>query len=117
MRDIHARAADGDERARLALDMFIHRIRQYMGAYFFVLGNVDALVFTAGIGEHDPLTREKCCEGLEPFGVVLDREKNQTLRGQAREAGKPDSPVKVLVIPTNEELEIARQTVEVLKGN
>jgi acetate kinase len=72
-------------------------------------------VFTAGIGEHDPITREKCCEGLEPFGVVLDREKNQTLRGQAREAGKPDSPVKVLVIPTNEELEIARQTVEVLK--
>jgi acetate kinase len=117
MRDIHARAAEGDERARLALDMFIHRIRQYMGAYFFVLGNVDALVFTAGIGEHDPLTREKCCEGLEPFGVVLDREKNQTLRGQAREAGKPDSPVKIFVIPTNEELEIARQTVEVLKGN
>jgi acetate kinase len=117
MRDIHARAAEGDERARLALDMFIHRIRQYMGAYFFVLGNVDALVFTAGIGEHDPLTREKCCEGLEPFGVLLDREKNQTGRGEARDTGKPDSPVKIFVIPTNEELEIARQTVEVLKGN
>jgi acetate kinase len=117
MRDIHARAAEGDERARLALDMFIHRIRQYMGAYFFVLGNVDALVFTAGIGEHDPITREKCCEGLEPFGVVLDREKNQTGRGEAREISKPDSPVKIFVIPTNEELEIARQTVEVLKEN
>jgi acetate kinase len=117
MRDIHARAAEGDDRARLALDMFIHRIRQYMGAYFFVLGNIDALVFTAGIGEHDPITREMCCEGLESFGVILDREKNQIGRGQAREIGLPNSPVKVLVIPTNEELEIARQTVEVLKGN
>ena len=114
MRDIHARAADGDERARLAQDMFIHRIRQYIGAYFFVLGKVDALVFTAGIGEHDPLTRQKCCEGLEPFGVHLDREKNQSGRGQAREVSQSDSPVKILVIPTNEELEIARQTVEVL---
>ncbi len=114
MRDIHARAADGDERARLALDMFSHRIRQYIGAYFFALGNVDSLVFTAGIGEHDPLTREKCCAGLEPFGLILDREKNQTGRGQAREISTPDSPVRILVIPTNEELEIARQTVEVL---
>jgi acetate kinase len=114
MRDIHARAADGDERARLALDMFIHRIRQYVGAYFFTLGKVDALVFTAGIGEHDPLTREKCCEGLEPFGLILDREKNQTGRGQARDVSQTDSPVKILVIPTNEELEIARQTVAVL---
>ncbi len=114
MRDIHARAAEGDEHARLALDMFVYRIRHYIGAYFFVLGKVDALVFTAGIGEHDPLIREKCCEGLESFGVLLDCEKNQTGRGQAREIGSPDSPVKILVIPTNEELEIARQTVEVL---
>jgi acetate kinase len=114
MRDIHTRAAAGNERARLALDMFVYRSRQYMGAYFFALGKVDALVFTAGIGEHDPLTREKCCEGLESFGVVLDREKNQTERGQARAISKSNSPVKILVIPTNEELEIARQTVEVL---
>jgi acetate kinase len=117
MRDIHAQAAAGNERARLAQDMFVYRIRQYIGAYFFALGKVDALVFTAGIGEHDPLTREKCCEGLEPFGLILDREKNQTGRGQARAISQSDSPVKILVIPTNEELEIARQTVEVLKGN
>jgi acetate kinase len=115
MRDIHARAADGDERARLAQDMFIHRIRQYIGAYFFVLGKVDALVFTAGIGEHDPLTRQKCCEGLEPFGLILNSETNRTGRGQARAISTPDSPVRILVIPTNEELEIARQTVEVLE--
>ncbi len=114
MRDIHARAAEGDERARLAEEMFIHRIRQYIGAYFFELGKVDALVFTAGIGEHDPLTREKCCQGLENYGVEIDQEKNQTGRGEARLICKPESPVKVMVIPTNEELEIARQTVAVL---
>ena len=116
MRDIHTRAAEGDERARLAEEMFIHRIRQYMGAYFFELGEVDALVFTAGIGEHDPLTREKCCQGLEYYGVVIDPEKNQAARGEARTVSAPISAVKVLVIPTNEELEIARQTVEVLKA-
>ena len=117
MRDIHARAAEGDERARLALDMFIYRIRHYIGAYFFALGRVDALVFTAGIGEHDPITREMCCASLEPFGLILDQDKNRTGRGQARVISKPDSPVRIAVIPTNEELEIARQTVEVLKGN
>jgi acetate kinase len=116
MRDIHARAAAGDERARLAEEMFIHRIRQYMGAYFFALGRVDALVFTAGIGEHDPFIREKCCQGLEPYGVVVDQEKNQAGRGEARRVSAPESAVKVLVIPTNEELEIARQTVEVLNA-
>lgn len=114
MRDIHARAATGDERARLALDMFVYRNRQYIGAYFFTLGKVDALVFTAGIGEHDPLTREKCCDGLAPFGVLLDPDKNRTGRGTARDISKSDSPVRIFVIPTNEELEIARQTVEVL---
>jgi acetate kinase len=115
MRDIHARAAEGGERARLAEEMFIHRIRQYIGAYFFELGRVDALVFTAGIGEHDPLTREKCCQGLDNYGVALDHEKNQTGRGDARVVSTPDSAVKILVVPTNEELEIARQTAEVLK--
>ena len=117
MRDIHSRAAEGDERARLAEEMFIHRIRQYIGAYFFELGKVDALVFTAGIGEHDPLTREKCCQGLENYGVAIDQEKNQTGRGEARIISTPESPVKIMVIPTNEELEIARQTVAVLKAN
>ena len=114
MRDIHSRAAEGDERACLAQDMFFHRIRQYIGAYFFVLGKVDALVFTAGIGEHDPLTRERCCEGLEAYGLLLDHEINQASRGQARETSKSDSPVKIFVIPTNEELEIARLTINVL---
>ena len=114
MRAITARIDAGDEVADLALDVFCHRIRKYVGAYVAVLGGCDALVFTAGIGEHDPITREMCCQGLESFGLVLDREKNQTGRGQARVISKPDSPVRIVVIPTNEELEIARQTVEVL---
>jgi acetate kinase len=117
MRDIHAQAAAGNERAQLALDMFVYRNRQYIGAYFFELGKVDALVFTAGIGEHDTLIREQCCKSMEPFGVLLDREKNQSRRGSAREISTSASPVKVLVIPTNEELEIARQAVEVLDRN
>ncbi len=71
-------------------------------------------MITAGIGEHDPVTREMCCEGLEPFGLILDGEKNRTGRGQARVISKPDSPVRIVVIPTNEELEIARQAFEVL---
>ncbi len=79
-----------------------------------MLGKVDALVFTAGIGEHDPLTREKCCEGLEIFGLVLDPDKNRTGRGTTRDIAKSDSPVRIFVIPTNEELEIARQTDAVL---
>ena len=116
MRDIHTRAAEGDERARLAEDMFFHRIRQYLGAYFFELGKVDALVFTAGIGEHDALTREKCCQGLENYGVVIDQAQNQSGRGEARVVSTPESPVKIMVIPTNEELEIARQTKEVLNA-
>ena len=114
MRDIHTRAAAGDRRAQLASDMFVYRNRQYIGAYFFELGKVDALVFTAGIGEHDAVIREQCCKGLEPFGVWLDLEKNRSKRGEAREISASSSSVKVLVIPTNEELEIARQTAEVL---
>ena len=84
MRDIHTRAEAGDERAQLALDMFVYRHRQYLGAFFFVLGKVDAMVFTAGIGEHDVLIREKVCEGLEPFGLIVDRNRNKTQRGSAR---------------------------------
>jgi acetate kinase len=77
-----------------------------------VLGKVDALVFTTGIGGPDPLPRERCGKDLEPFGVVLDPDKNRTSRGTARDIGKSDSRVRILVIPNNADLEIARQTVE-----
>jgi acetate kinase len=114
MRDIHEKAAAGDYRARLALDMFVYRNRQYIGAYFFELGCVDALVFTAGIGEHDRVIRERCCEKMDYFGVFLDTARNRLQPGEPRIISTLESPVKVLVIPTNEELEIARQTRDLL---
>jgi len=116
MRDIHTRADQGDSRAQLALDMFAHRCRQYIGAYFFELGNIDALIFTAGIGEHDAVTREKCCKNLAGFGIVLDQDKNRVSSRDARLISTTDSRVKVWVIPTNEELEIARQTMALLNA-
>lgn len=117
MRDIHAAVAQGDARAKLALDMFGYRNRKYIGSYVAVLGRVDAVVFTAGIGENDPVARELSVRGLEHLGIRLDHEKNLApVRGE-RDIATADSPVRVLVIPTNEELEIARETMEVLRTN
>jgi acetate kinase len=116
MRDIHKAVAEGDARAKLALDMFGYRNRKYIGAYTAVLGRVDAVVFTAGIGENDPVSRELSCRGLEALGIRLDPEKNLAPERGARDIASADSPVRVLVIPTNEELEIARQTQEVLRA-
>ncbi len=114
MRDIHRRRAQGDARAELAFEMFAYSIRKYVGAYIAALGRVDAIVFTAGIGEHDPYTREVVIQGLEERGICLDAEKNRSATGQALAICTPDSPVKIFAIPTNEELEIAMQTLEVL---
>jgi acetate kinase len=114
MRDIHEAVAKGDARARLALDMFGYRNRKYIGSYLAVLGPVDAIVFTAGIGENDPVARELSCRGLKHIGIKLDHDRNMAQKRGARDIASDDSPVRVLVIPTNEELEIARQTVGVL---
>ncbi|PKN09079.1 MAG: acetate kinase [Deltaproteobacteria bacterium HGW-Deltaproteobacteria-8] len=116
MRDIHQAVAEGDARARLALDMFGYRNRKYIGSYLAVLGRVDAVVFTAGIGENDPVARELSCRGLEHIGIKLDSDRNLSPERGARDIGAVGSQVRVLVIPTNEELEIARQTVEVLRA-
>jgi acetate kinase len=116
MRDIHKAVAEGDQRAKLALEMFGYRNRKYIGAYMAVLGRVDAIVFTAGIGENDPVSRELSCRGLEALGVKLDHDLNLGPERGARDIGAADSPVRVMVIPTNEELEIARQTGEVLQN-
>ncbi len=116
MRDIHEAVAKGDARAKLALDMFGYRNRKYVGSYLAILGRVDALVFTAGIGENDPVARELSCRGLEHLGIKLDHERNMGPERGARDIAAADSPVRVLVIPTNEELEIARQTAEVLRA-
>jgi len=109
LRDIHQAVAGGDERASLALDMLIYRCRHYVGAYFAVLDQVDVLVFTAGIGENDPVIREGVCKNLKNLGIYFDAERNAGIRGSAGIISSRSSPVTVMVIPANEELEIARQ--------
>ncbi len=98
----------GDEAARLAFDMYCYRIRKYLGAYMAVLGRVDAVVFTAGVGENSPLLRAAVCEGLEPLGITLDPARNEG-RGGPKAIHAEGSQTQVLVIPTAEELEIAMQ--------
>jgi acetate kinase len=115
MRDIHKKATDGDARARLALDMFVYSIKKYIGNYFAILGRLDGIVFTAGIGEHDVEIRERCCENLERLGIVLDPEKNKQEHEGPLQINKSESSVALFVIPTNEELEIAQQTKELLE--
>jgi len=117
MREVHRRAAGGDPSASLAIDMYSYRIRKYIGAYTAVLGRVDALVFTGGIGENDAEVRRKACEGLERLGIALDEGGNNSSSVEPREVQREGMPVKVLVIPTNEELEIALQTIACIRKN
>ena len=108
-RDIEAAAEEGNERAKLALDAYNYKVRQMIGSYAAVMGGVDAVVFTAGLGENSPATREDICKGLEFMGIKIDSEKNN-VRGKAVDVSAADAKVKVFVIPTNEELVIARDT-------
>ena len=108
-RDLETAADEGNERAQLALDKFIYEVRKYIGAYATVMGGVDAILFTAGIGENSADLREKICQGLEYMGVKVDSEKNK-VRGQEAVVSTEDSKVKVFIIPTNEELMIAMDT-------
>jgi acetate kinase len=114
MREIISRAEGNDALATLSLDMFCYRIKKYIGAYYAVLGGIDAAVFTGGIGENSAIIRNRCCEGLERLGISIDAEKNNSPSSESREINQNATPVKVLVIPTNEELEIAIQTVETI---
>ena len=116
MREIHHRIGQGDPAATLALDVFCHRLRKYLGAYWVELGRLDALVFTGGIGENDAEVRARTCAGLEGMGIRLDEEANLGRENVERRVSAAGSPVAVLVIPTNEELEIARQTLEAVAG-
>ena len=114
-RDIEDAAFNKDDRrAKLALKIFEYKIRTTIGAYAAAMGGVDAIVFTAGVGENGPETREKCLEGLEFLGVEIDKEANN-VRGKIREISKAGCNVKAFVIPTNEELVIARDTLELIK--
>ena len=115
MRDIEAAIAEGNERAKLALDMFEYRLLKYIGAYTAALNGVDVLVFTGGIGENQMQTRDYICRGLEYLGFKYDAELNAKTRGEEIEISTPDSKVRVVVIPTDEELTIASDTVALVK--
>ncbi|MEG2004693.1 MAG: acetate kinase [Bilophila sp.] len=114
MRDIHSACEKGDAKAILALEMFVYRIKKYVGAYAAVLGRVDALVFTAGIGENDDIVRKQVCSGLDLFGIALDLTENAKRSAKPRSISPAGTRVPVLVIPTNEELEIATITVNLV---
>ena len=116
MRDIEAAIAAGNERAKLALDMFEYRLLKYIGSYTAALNGVDVLVFTGGIGENQKQTRDYICRGLEYLGVKYDAELNARSRGEEIELSTPDSKVRVVVIPTDEELTIASDTVALVNA-
>jgi acetate kinase len=112
-RDLYAAAGEGHKRASLALDMFKYQCRKYIGAYAAAMGGVDALVFTAGIAENTPDIRMGACDGLGYMGIQLDPYKNTAVKAREAIVSTDESPVKVLVVPTNEELAIARETARI----
>lgn len=114
MRDIENAAKSGNERAIIAEDSYFYRVKKYIGAYAAAMGGIDVLVFTAGVGENQTAMREAACEGLEFMGVKLDKEVNARTRGEEAVISTPDSRVKVVVIPTDEELMIASDTMELV---
>lgn len=114
-RDLEEAAENGNERALLALKVFCNRVKEYIGAYSALLCNVDAVVFTAGIGENSPTVRYRICEGLDCINIKIDPELNSKVRGEEAIVSKDLTSVPVLVVPTNEELMIARDTVELVK--
>ena len=116
MREIIRRAESGDRQAQLAIDLYCYRIKKYIGAYFAVLGHVDALVFTGGIGENAALIRQRSCEDLNGLGIILDEQKNASGVSTLMEVQDARSKVNILVIPTNEELEIAKQTLQCIRS-
>lgn len=116
MRDIEQAIAAGNERAKLALEMYEYRIKKYIGSYVAVLNGVDVIVFTGGVGENQTITRERVCQGLSYLGIEIDIEKNK-IRGEELEISTPSSKVRIVVIPTDEEYMIASDTVELVNKN
>jgi acetate kinase len=116
MRRVWAKADAGDRDARLALDVYSHRIRKYVGAYYAVLGRVDAVVFTAGVGEHDARIRAASLAGLERLGITVDPARNDAVSSGERLISPADAEVAVMVIPTDEELEIASQSLRIAQA-
>jgi acetate kinase len=117
MREIEAAVAAGNERAILALNIYEYRIKKYIGSYLTALNGVDVLVFTGGVGENQTGTRQRICESLAFMGVKIDNELNARSRGKEVLISTPDSTVKVVVTPTDEEFMIASDTLEIINGN
>lgn len=113
-RDLESAANRGDERSQLAIDIFAYKVKKYIGGYVAAMGGVDAIIFTAGLGENSPFMRDKICNGLEYLGTRIDAEKNK-VRGKIQEISVKRARVKIFVIPTNEELVIARDTVNICR--
>lgn len=113
-RDLESAANRGDERSQLAIDLFAYKVKKYIGGYVAAMGGVDAIVFTAGLGENSPFMRDKICNGLEYLGTRIDPERNK-VRGKAQEISVKRATVKIFVIPTNEELVIARDTFNICR--
>ncbi len=113
-RDLHSAADEGNKRAQLALDIFAYGVKKFIGEYIAVMNGVDAIVFTAGIGENNSVIRSMVLDDMDFFGIKIDADKNK-IRGQEIDISTPDATVRTLVIPTNEELAIARETMRLLK--
>ncbi len=113
LREIEAKYMDGDLQCKLALEMNAYRIKKYIGAYAAAMNGLDAVVFTAGIGENSEIVRGMVCEDMEFLGINIDKHENDLRKPGIRELQTPESKVKILVVPTNEELEIARQALHV----
>ena len=116
LREVHRLVAEGNEDAKLALDVYVHRIVSYIGNYTYQMGGCDVITFTAGVGENDDIVRKMVCDKLAPFGVKLDEEKNAKRSKEPRIISTPDSSVIIAVIPTNEELAIARKSAEIAEN-
>jgi len=114
-RELEHRLATGDPDARLAFDVVVHRLKHYVGAYLAILGGIDALVFTAGVGENSISVRAAVTDGLEALGIEVDRARNAARSTQARVISPAGAAVAVAVVPTNEEVAIARQTAELVR--
>ena len=116
-RDVCAAVKEGNERAILTLDMVQYQIKKYIGSYVAAMNGVDAIIFTGGIGENSVEVRELVCKDMSFFGIEIDKEVNKATQGKLAKISTPESKVEVWVVPTNEELLIARDTLEVIAAN